>query len=57
MIHVFGGEHPETVSLPVKGGRILRTMHSEGNRVTLENGRLTAELKAGFEAIAVHTGP
>ncbi len=57
VIHVFGGEHPETVSLPVKGGRILRTMHSEGNRVTLENGRLTAELKAGFEAIAVHTGP
>ena len=31
-------------------------MSSENNRITLENGVLTVELKADFEAIAVHVG-
>ena len=54
VIHTFGGEIPGRVSLPVKAGRILRVMSSEGNRVTLEDGRLIVELKAPFEAVAVH---
>ena len=56
VVHTFGGHYPETVSLPVTGCRILRAMSSENNRITLENGVLTVELKADFEAIAVHTG-
>ena len=56
MIHTFGGKFPGQVSLPVTGRRILRVMDSEESRITLENGMLTVELKAPFEAIAVHTG-
>ena len=56
VIHTFGGLFPDSVTLPVAGSRILRTMDSENNRITLENGLLTVELKAGFEAVAVHTG-
>ena len=56
VVHTFGGTFPEKVSLPVSGRRILRVMCSEGNRVTLEGGTLTVELKAPFEAVAVHTG-
>ena len=56
VIHTFGGKFPEKVILPVSGKKILRVMNSEGNCVTLENGKLTAELKAPFEAIAIHTG-
>ena len=56
VVHTFGGVFPNQVILPVSGSRILRVMDSEGNRVTLENGELTVELKAPFEAIAVHTG-
>jgi alpha-galactosidase len=53
VIHTFGGKIPEKVMLPVKAEKILRVMSSENNRITLENGKLTAELKAPFEAIAV----
>lgn len=56
VIHTFGGKFPGQVSLPVTGRRILRVMDSEESRITLENGMLTVELKAPFEAIAVHTG-
>lgn len=56
VIHTFGGKFPGQVSLPVSGSRILRVMDSEESRITLENGILTAELKAPFEAIAIHTG-
>jgi alpha-galactosidase len=38
----------------VKADRILRVMSSEGNRVALEGGELKVELKAPFEAVAVH---
>ena len=54
LIHTFGGKLPEKVVLPVVAEKILRVMCSEGNRVTLENGQLTVELKAPFEAVAVH---
>ena len=54
VIHTFGGTIPGQVSLPVRARKILRTMCSEDNRVTLENGMLTVELKAPFEAIAVY---
>ena len=54
VIHTFGGEIPDQVSLPADGSRILRVMSSEGNRTVLENGMLTVELKANFEAVAVH---
>ena len=56
VIHTFGGKFPGQVSLPVTGSRILRVMDSEESRITLENGILTVELKAPFEAIAIHTG-
>ena len=56
VIHTFGGSFPDSVTLPVTGNRILRAMSSENNRITLETGLLTVELKAGFEAVAVHTG-
>ena len=56
MIHTFGGSFPRSVTFPVAGSRILRVMNSEDNRVTMENGKLTVELKASFEAVAVHTG-
>ena len=56
VIHTFGGKSPGQVSLPVSGSRILRVMDSEESRITLENGILTVELKAPFEAIAIHTG-
>ena len=36
--------------------KILRVMHSEGNRVESGDGRISVELKAPFEAIAVHPG-
>ncbi len=55
VIHTFGGEHPEKVTLPVRGSRIRRIMCSEENSVTLDDGLLTVELKAPFEAIAVYT--
>ncbi|MBR2854940.1 MAG: alpha-galactosidase, partial [Clostridia bacterium] len=54
VIHTFGGHIPEKIPLPVKAGKILGVMCSEDNRITLEDGKLTAELKAPFEAIAVH---
>ena len=54
VIHTFDGNYPESVSLPVPGSRILCEMKSEGNRISLENGLLTVQLKADFEAIAVH---
>ena len=54
VIHTFGGKIPDHVSLPVDGGSIIGVMSSEGNQITLENGVLTAELKAPFEAIAIH---
>ena len=56
VIHTFDGKFPGQVNLPVSGSRILRVMDSEESRITLENGILTVELKAPFEAIAIHTG-
>ena len=57
VVHTFGNAFPGTVTLPVEGKQIYRVMCSEDNRVELENGLLTVELKAPFEAVAVHTGP
>lgn len=54
VIHTFAGKYPEKITLPVNASRILRTMDSEQNAITLENGQLTVELKADFEAIAVY---
>ncbi len=53
VIHTFGGEHPDKVSIPVKGSAVKKIMCSEDNEVSLENGMLTVALKAEFEAIAV----
>ena len=54
VIHTFGGEIPEKVTLDAEGREIRQVMCSEGNRVSLENGKLMVELKAPFEAVAVH---
>ena len=54
MLHTFGGDLPAQAELPVEADRILRVMCSENNRVALRDGRLTVELKAPFEAVAVH---
>ena len=56
VIHTFGDNIPEKVSIPVAGKNILRVMSSEGNRVSLKNGTLSVETKANFEAIAVYIG-
>ena len=56
VIHTFGGEIPEKITLSVKAERILRVMCSEGNRVFLADGALCIELKAPFEAVAVYLG-
>jgi alpha-galactosidase len=56
VIHTFGGTIPEKIILPVKGKRILRVMCSENNVVSLQDEQLTVELKAPFEAVAVHLG-
>ena len=53
-VHTFDGTLPEKITLPVSASRILQTMCSENNAISLENGCLTIELKANFEAIAVH---
>ena len=54
VLHTFGGDFPEQVTLPVDATRILRVMCSEDNAVSLENGQLTVALKAPFEAVAIH---
>ena len=54
VIHTFGGALPAEITLPVKARHILRCMNSEGNTVSLEDGRLTVPLKSSFEAIAVY---
>ena len=54
VLHTFGGDFPEQVTLPVDAARILRVMCSEDNAVSLENGQLTVALKAPFEAVAIH---
>ena len=56
VIHTFGGSFPDQITLPVKAEKILRVMCSENNAVILEDGKLTAELHAPFEALAVHLG-
>ena len=56
VIHTFGGPVPDRIELPVEAAEVLGVMCSEGNRVSLEGGRLTVELKAPFEAVAVHLG-
>ncbi len=53
VIHTFGGEIPDRVGLPAEARRIRQIICSEGNRVSLENGKLSVELKAPFEAVAV----
>ena len=54
VIHTFGGTHPDRIAIPVSGEKILRVMCSEGNAVSIADGVLTVELKAEFEAVAVH---
>lgn len=54
LVHTFGGEIPEKICLSVKARKILRTMCSENNQITLNDGRLEITLHAPFEAIAVH---
>lgn len=56
VIHTFAGEIPEEIALSVEAGKILDVMCSEGNRVVLEDGTLRVQLKAEFEAVAVHLG-
>lgn len=53
VIHTFSGSFPEEISLPVSAEQIRRVMCSENNRVTLSDGKLTVQLKAPFEAVAV----
>ncbi|MDO5434810.1 MAG: alpha-galactosidase [Clostridia bacterium] len=54
VIHTFGGEHPDEIRVPAEADRILRVMCSEDNRVTLDGEWLRVQLKAPFEAVAVH---
>jgi len=54
VIHTFGGEFPESVTLPVQAQKVLGVLCSEDNQVQLGDGQLTVQLKAPFEAIAIH---
>ena len=54
VIHTFGGEIPAQITLPVQATRIAGILCSEQNHVSLTEGKLTVELKAPFEAIAIH---
>ena len=54
VVHSFSSGFPACVELPAGGSRIQRVLCSEGNRVTLRDGKLRVELKAPFEAVAVH---
>ena len=38
----------------MEASEIRRVLCTEGNEVTLENGKLTVDLRANFEAVAVH---
>ena len=54
VLHTFGGKLPDQVTVPVRASRILRTMCSENNQITLRDGQLKVEIRAPFEAVAVH---
>lgn len=54
LVHTFGGDLPPRVTLPVQAGRIVGIMCSEQNQVALSDNLLTVELKAPFEAVAIH---
>ena len=56
VIHTFGGAFPEKITLPVQDAGIRSVMCSENNAVICEDGKLTVELKAPFEAVAVYLG-
>ena len=53
VLHTFGGELPEKVSLPVNASQIDAVLCSEDNGITLRDGMLEVELRANFEAVAV----
>ena len=53
MLHTFGGEVPEKVSLPVDASRIDGVLCSEDNDILLADGTLEIGLRANFEAVAV----
>lgn len=52
-IHTFGGELPDSISLPVRASHVREVLCTEGNDLSLFNGTLTVRLKANFEAVAV----
>ena len=53
-VHTFGSGFPAEITLPMKANKIRRVMCSEDNRVTLSENKLTVQLKAPFEAVAIH---
>ena len=53
VLHTFGGELPEKVSLPVNASRIDAVLCSEDNDIRLADETLTVGLRANFEAAAV----
>ena len=54
IIHTFGGGFPEEIALPVPSSTLRRVLCTENNRVSLCANTLAVQLKAPFEAIAVH---
>lgn len=57
VIHAFEGGHPDTVSLPVAGGRIAGIFSSENNDVHLQDHMLSVFLRDDLQAVAVHILP
>lgn len=54
VLHTFEGRRPAKVTLDVPGMHAIRSvLCSEGNAVSLEGERLTIDLRADFEAVAV----
>lgn len=54
VLHTFGGDFPDTVTLPVSAEKILNVLSCQEPQLSLENNQLTIKLTDPFDAIAVH---
>ena len=53
IVHTFGGELPEQITVPVSASGITDILCSENNEITLHDNQISIQLKANFEALAI----
>ena len=53
VVHTFGGSLPPSIRIPTGATAVEEVLCSENNRVSLSEGFVEVQLKAGFEGIAV----